>query len=118
MKVRVPFNVLKQEIIKAYNSINQEMYAIGVSSQRIEFLGDKILICAVHKRIPALKVLDDSQRTLTRMVDSSLIELNKWQLANRIEEIVGVPIKTVLKDYDPRSEMAATVVIFEDSLEE
>ncbi|MCL6547453.1 MAG: DUF2294 domain-containing protein [Alicyclobacillus sp.] len=117
MRLRKPAQLLKQEIIKAYNSVNQDMYAIGVSSQKVDFLGDKILISAVHKRIPALKALDEEYRLLTIAVDAALVECNKKQLAARIEEIVGAPIKAVLKDYDPRTELAMTVVVFEDVLE-
>jgi uncharacterized protein YbcI len=98
--------------------VNQGIYAIGVSQQRIDIFGDKILICAVHRRIPALKALDKPNRALTKMVDAALIELNKQELARRVEDIVGIKIRAILKDYDPYTEMAATVIIFEEPLEE
>ena len=118
MKVRLPFNVLKQEIIKVYNSINQEIFGIGVRSQKLEIHGDKILIYAFHKRIPALKILDDSNRMLTLQVDRAVIEENKKELKKQVEELTGVPVKVLLKDYDPVTEYSATIIIFEDVLEE
>jgi uncharacterized protein YbcI len=118
MNVKLPFSVLKQEIIKSYNSINQEIFGIGVKSQRLEILGDKVIIFAVHKRIPAIKVLDETNRMLTIQVDRSLMEANKKLLAEQIETIVGIPIIAVLKDYDPLSENSATIIIFKDVLEE
>lgn len=118
MKVKQPLHLLKQEITKVYNSFNQDIFGIGVRSQRIEFLGDKILITAVHKRIPALKILDETHRLLTRTVDIHVIDANKQVLAEKIEEITGIPVVTILKDYDPYTEIAATVVILESSIEE
>jgi hypothetical protein len=41
VKNQYPVGVLKQEIIKIYNSINQEIFGIGIKSQKIEFLGDR-----------------------------------------------------------------------------
>lgn len=112
------FSQLKQDIIRIYNSINQEIFGIGVRSQRVEILGDKILIFAIHKRIPALKMLDKDERSLTRVVDRSLVEANKRILTERLREIIDIPIITILKDYDPYSEHAVTVIILERSMEE
>ena len=117
MKVNQPVHLLKQELIKVYNSVNQEMYSIGVSSQRIEFLGDKIIIFAIHKRIPALRVLDEEYDVLTSMIDSVLIKKNKQQLAERLQTVIEVPIRTILKDYDPHTELTVTVIVLEDVLE-
>lgn len=35
---------LKQEFIKIYNSINQEIFGTGIKSQKIEISGDKVFI--------------------------------------------------------------------------
>jgi uncharacterized protein YbcI len=118
VKVKQPFSAIKNEVIKVYNSVNQELFGIGVKSQKLEILGDKILIFATHKRIPAMKSLDESNRALTIQVDRAVTELNKLHLKAQIEPIVGVPIKVILKDYDPFTEAAATIIIFEEELEE
>jgi hypothetical protein len=85
VKHQYPLGILKQEIIKIYNSINQEIYGIGIKSQKIEISGDKVLIFATHKRIPALKILDESNRSLTAMVDYALMDANKRMLKRRID---------------------------------
>lgn len=90
---------------------------MGVRSQRIDIVEDKIYISAIHKRIPALKILDERERTLTIQIDKALIEANKELLREQIELIVGVPIKTILKDYDPYTEYSVTVIIFTEVLE-
>lgn len=118
MKVKQPFAVIKQEAIKTYNSINREIFDIGVRSQRLEILGDKLLIFANHKRNPVLKLLDDKERMLTLLVDHTLTEESKRPLKREMERITGVPVKVVLRDYDPITEYAATIIIFEENLEE
>jgi len=117
MKLNLSTSQLKQEIIKIYNTVNQELFGIGIKSQRIEIMGDKVFIYAVHKRIPALKILDETQRLLTRTVDSSIIEANKQLLASKIEETLALPVHVIFKDYDPRTEMALTVIVFKEPIE-
>ncbi|MBM7573402.1 Na-translocating system protein MpsC family protein [Aquibacillus albus] len=118
MEETLSLTALKQEIIRVYNSINQEVFSIGISSHRIEILGDKVLIFVNHKRIPALKSLDTSKRELTRLVDRSLMEVTIDKLADELFKLIGIPIETILKDYDPYSQKAVTVIYFKEPLKE
>jgi hypothetical protein len=106
---------LKQEILKIYNTVNQEIFGIGIRSQRVEVMEGKVLIFATHKRITPLKILDESQRLLTRIFDNAIIEANKAMLAERVEEQLQLPVEVIFKDYDPRTEQALTVIIFKDN---
>jgi uncharacterized protein YbcI len=117
MKSQYPLGVLKQEIIKIYNSINQEIFGIGIKSQKIEISGDKVFIFATHKRIPALKTLDESNRSLTAMVDYAVMEANKRMLKEQLESTLGLKVKLVLKDYDPVTEYSGTVIILDEEIE-
>ncbi|WP_407270878.1 DUF2294 domain-containing protein [Radiobacillus sp. PE A8.2] len=107
---------LKQDIIRVYNSINQEIFSIGISSHRIEILGDKVLIFVTHKRIPALKALDNDHRELTRSVDRYLMDITNAKLADELSTLIGIPVETILKDYDPYSQKAVTVIYFKEPL--
>ncbi|CRF29012.1 Uncharacterised protein [Mycobacterium tuberculosis] len=118
MSPRYTSGVLKQEIIKIYNSINQEIFGTGIKSQRLDIIGDKVLIFATHKRIQALKILDDNNRSLTAAVDGLLMEENKRMLKEQLERSLGIPVRTVLKDYDPYTEYSATVIIFDEKLDD
>jgi len=109
--------VIKQEIIKIYNSINQEIFGVGIKSQKIDISGDKVFIFATHKRIPALKVLDESNRSLTASVDTLLMEANKRMLKEQIESVLGLEVRLVLKDYDPQTEFSGTVILLKEPLE-
>jgi len=114
---RLPVGVLKQEIIKIYNSINQDIFGIGIRSQKIDILGEKVYIFATHKRIPALKTLDDEFRGLTASVDMLLMEKNKKRLKEELEQTLGLSVVAVLKDYDPKAEISGTIIIFKEKLE-
>ncbi|WP_019122330.1 Na-translocating system protein MpsC family protein [Brevibacillus massiliensis] len=114
MQKQYPIGVLKQEIIKIYNSINQEIFGIGIKSQKIEISGDKAYIFATHKRIPALKILDEAHRSVTANVDALVMEANKKMLKEQIEKTLGLKVKLVLKDYDPITEFSGTVIVFQE----
>jgi uncharacterized protein YbcI len=117
VKNQYPLGVLKQEIIKIYNSINQEIFGIGIKTQKIEISGDKVFIFATHKRIPALKILDEANRSLTASVDCLLMEANKKMLKEQLESALGLKVRLVLKDYDPVTEYSGTVILFEEVIE-
>jgi uncharacterized protein YbcI len=107
---------LKQEILRLYNAVNQEMWGVGVRQQRVDMLADRIVIVAEHERVPALAVLDADHRPLTRMVDGALIDENKRRLREVLTEALGITIRAVLKDYDPDSQLAATVILLDQPL--
>lgn len=109
---------LKQAVAKVYNSVNQEMYEIGVKRLRVDIIGSKIIILAEHRRIPGLKALDKVNRSITRMMDVALLDENKKRLKAQFEAELGLKIKTVLKDYDPEHEVAATVAVLYEPLTE
>jgi uncharacterized protein YbcI len=117
VKHQYPLGLLKQEIIKIYNSINQEIFGIGIKSQKIEISGDKVFIFATHKRISALKILDESNRSLTAMVDYALMAANKRMLKEQLESSLGLKVRLVLKDYDPVTEYSGTVIVLEEEIE-
>ena len=106
----------KQELIKDYNNINLRMFDIGVKRQKIDIIGDKVLILAYHKRIPSLKFLDETNRSITRMTDMAIIDAYKEHLKKTLEEKYGMKVLSILKDYDPFTELSATVIIFDQDV--
>ncbi|OZU87803.1 DUF2294 domain-containing protein [Virgibacillus indicus] len=105
--------LLKKTIAQAYNRINQELYATGVVSQRINFLYDRVIIFAQHKRVPAFTALSKNFKELTAYADAALISEFKAKLKQEIEELTGHSVVSVLKDYDTVTEHACCVVIFD-----
>ena len=108
---------LKQEIIRINNNLNINMFGIGLRKQRVVLADeDKILISADHKRIPVLAVLDQSNRSVTRFVDVAILDEYKRRLKTELISQLKLPVKCVLKDYDPESELALTVIVLNEPL--
>lgn len=107
---------LKKSLAQLYNRVNQEIYGVGVKKQRIECLDDRVMIFAQHKRVQALQMLSRNFQTLTISVDSALIVEFKSLLKGYIEDALHIKVKTILKDYDPVTEEACTIIYFEDLL--
>ena len=108
---------LKQEITRINNSLNISMFGTGLRKQRIILVdGDKIIISADHKRIPVLAILDQKNRTATRFVDVMILDEYKQRLKQELITQLKLPVKSVLKDYDPLCELALTVIVLETAL--
>lgn len=107
----------KKSLAHLYNRVNQEIYGVGVKKQRIEVFNDRVIIFALHKRVQALKMLSKNFQTLTISVDSALIVEFKSLFKSRLEDTLELKIKTILKDYDPVTEEACTVIYLKDSNE-
>jgi hypothetical protein len=109
--------MLKQEILKAYNEINIKIYTVGVTRQKVDFVGNKILIVNLNNRVPILKVLDDFDRTSTRNISSILSERFKAAIKETFEREFQMNIISILKDYDVETEYSGTIVILERDVE-
>jgi len=102
---------LKQEVMRVNNNVNITMFGTGLRKQRVSIMEDKIVISADHKRIPALAALDGIDRTTTRFVDVAILDEYKRRLKKELIEQIHLPVKSVLKDYDPEHELAITVIV-------
>lgn len=107
---------LKQHIMRIYNNVNQQLFKTGVKRQRVEIAGRTILIIAEHQRVPILNSLDKTQRSLTRTMDVALLDLYKVELHKQIESQLNLPVKLVLKDYDPFKQIAGTMILLKEDL--
>ncbi|MBX9973755.1 Na-translocating system protein MpsC family protein [Cytobacillus firmus] len=105
---------LKKDLAFLYNRVNQEIYGTGVKKQRLETFDDRVIIFAQHKRVQALHILSQNFHHLTISVDSALIVEFKSLLKGLIEDSLHLKVKTILKDYDPDTEEACTVIYFEE----
>ncbi|MCG1013066.1 DUF2294 family protein [Tepidanaerobacter sp. GT38] len=101
----------KQEVIKINNQINEEMYGRGLDWQKIDILGDKIIILALNRRISVLKHVDEKDAFTARLMDLALLNEFKIRFKERFEERFRLKIRTILKDYDPVNQLAGTIII-------
>ena len=102
---------LKQEVMRVNNNVNITMFGTGLRKQRVLVMEDKIVISADHKRIPALAALDGTDRMTTRFVDVAILDEYKRRLKKELIEQIQLPVKSVLKDYDPEHELAVTIIV-------
>lgn len=107
--------LMKKTIAQIYNKINQRFYDTGVVSQRIQIFDDRIIIFAQQKRIAALNVLSKNYRELTVLADAALIAEFKAQLKEEMEAVTGLKVLSVLKDFDPETNHACSIIIFDQT---
>lgn len=108
----------KQEIIKINNKTNEEMYGRGLDWQKIDIIGDKIIILALNRRISVLKHIDGKDSFTARLMDLALLNEFKVRFKTYFEETFGLKVRSVLKDYDPINQLAGTIVITAEPVEE
>jgi len=117
--VHMTLGELKQSIMRIYNTVNQEIFEIGVKRLRVDVVGNKIVILAEHQRLAGLRSLDITNRFVTRMADVALLDENKARMKAALEKhFPEIKIKTILKDYDPFTETAGMIIVTEQLLEE
>ncbi|MCS5695713.1 DUF2294 domain-containing protein [Desulfofundulus thermocisternus] len=102
---------LKQELIKVYNQVNKELYNIGTRWVRVELAGRYILIVASHRRLPSGRVLNGKMPVIARMFDILLLDEFKEKFKDALTARFKFEIECILKDYDPGSELAGTLIV-------
>lgn len=108
----------KQEIIKINNRINEEMYGRGLDWQKIEIIGDKIIILALNRRISILKHVDEKDAFTARLMDLALLNEFKVRFKREFEDKFQLKVRTILKDYDPVNQIAGTIIITAQPVED
>ncbi|MCE8021309.1 DUF2294 family protein [Halomonas sp. MCCC 1A11036] len=103
----------KQELIKDYNEVNHRIFGIGVVRQKVDVQGDKILIVALHKRVPSLAYLNTLNSNVSELADHYLIKGFKNEFKQLLVEKYGFEIVSIFKDYDAQAELSATVVLLQ-----
>ncbi|GEN34865.1 MULTISPECIES: Na-translocating system protein MpsC family protein [Aneurinibacillus] len=108
---------LKQALSREYNHVNKSLFDVGVRKQQVDIIGNKIMFITLHKRVHAMRTIDGKNRGLTRTMDVMLIDEFKEHLREHFTKTFGFSIVSILKDYDPQKELAATVIILDDDVE-
>ena len=108
----------KQEIIKINNQVNEEMYSRGLDWQKIDILGDKIIILSLNRRISVLKHIDEKDAFTARLMDLALLNEFKIRFKKYFEDKFQLKIRTILKDYDPVNQLAGMIIITVQPVEE
>lgn len=108
----------KQEILKINNRVNMVVFNQGLLSQRVDVLGDKVLITAVNRRVSVLSISQEMDENTTGMLDRILILRFKSLFIREVEDRLGLKVVAHLKDYDSATEISVSVSIFERPVQE
>lgn len=108
-------NEQKKKMSRCYNEVHKEIYGVGVTQLRIEAASEGMLLFLVkHQRVAALRALEDHYGDLKQTVDAALHHEFKLRFQKRLAAEMDLPIKGVLRDYDPITEWACTLMIIEN----
>ncbi|NLC62630.1 MAG: DUF2294 domain-containing protein, partial [Thermoanaerobacterales bacterium] len=94
------------------------MYGCKLDWQKIDIIGDKIIILALNRRISVLKYIDEKDMFTARLMDLALLNEFKIKLKRVFENKFGLKLRSVLKDYDPVNQLAATMIIAVEPVEQ
>lgn len=105
-------NEQKKKLSRCYNEVHRELYGVGVTQLRIEAVSEDMMLFLVkHQRVAALKALEDHHAALKQSVDSALHQEFKLRFQSRLADDLDLSVKGLLRDYDPASEWACTIII-------
>ena len=107
---RYTSNEFRRKLFRLYNGVNQDVYGFGVMRLRIVFVEDMIVFRTKHNRVRALQTLEQSDPSLKRSVDYALFMEFKRRFARAMAEETDLDVECILRDYDPATETAVTVV--------
>ncbi|OEY67934.1 DUF2294 domain-containing protein [Marinobacter sp. X15-166B] len=108
----------KQELIKDYNIINNKVFGNGVVRQRVDIVGDKLLIFALNKRVHSLSYLKATDSHVGELANHCLVEGLKKELLEVLTNKYRFDVKAIFKDYDVNAELSCTVVLLEKNVGE
>ncbi|ANA81564.1 hypothetical protein PVOR_10639 [Paenibacillus vortex V453] len=108
---------LKQDLLRVYNAINKKIFNVGVKQQKVDFVGNKIIIVSRNSRVPVLKLLDENYPLSTRQLDHLLFQVFKQEIKTCLEAQFQFKIISILKDYDAETEYSGTIVFLEKDVE-
>lgn len=111
-------NDFKKEMLRINNAVNMEVFNQGLHQQRLEIVGDKVIIIARNNRVKVLSVMDKCDPVFARSADIVLLSEFKRRFVEVAEEHFGVPILSFLKDYDSKLEMSVSVTFYSHPIEE
>ncbi|MBW4082780.1 Na-translocating system protein MpsC family protein [Paenibacillus sp. S150] len=107
-------NDYKKRLSRCYNEVHKELYGVGVTQLKIDAAGESMLMFLVkHQRVTALKALEERYPELKQSVDAALHQEFKRRIQQKLTDELNLPVTGVLRDYDPGTNWACTIVISE-----
>lgn len=108
---------LKQALTREYNRINNQIFAVGVVTLKVDVFEDKIFMQALHKRVPALEYLSRENRIVSDLADLYLVKAFKREFKRVLSEQYGLAVKVIFKDYDDDLELSSTLIVLKANVQ-
>lgn len=107
-------NEFKKRLSRCYNEVHKELYGVGVTQLKIDAAGEAMIMFLVkHQRVTALRALEEHYPELKQSVDAALHQEFKQRIQRKLADELDLPVTGVLRDYDPGTNWACTIVISE-----
>ena len=107
-------NEFKKRLSRCYNDVHRELYGVGVTQLRIDAAGESMILFMVkHQRVTALRALEENYPELKQSVDAALHQEFKRIFRKKLADELNLPVAGVLRDYDPGTGWASTIIISE-----
>lgn len=106
----------KQFIMRGNNNVYQQIFKQGVVEQQVSIYENKILVVAKHRRVPILKIIEESRTQLSEIIDRLLINKTKEILKDVLTTKCGLGVDLILKDYHPTKEISGTFIILDQDV--
>ncbi|MCH1640406.1 Na-translocating system protein MpsC family protein [Paenibacillus timonensis] len=103
----------KKLLSRYYNEVNKEIYGFGVNQLKISIEDNVIHVLVKHQRIVALTALELRHASTKLAVDHALHSEFKLRFLQKMEAKTDFKVVSILRDYDPSTEWASTLVILE-----
>ncbi|MRN56417.1 DUF2294 family protein [Paenibacillus sp. LC-T2] len=105
-------NEIKKKLSRCYNEVHKELYGVGVTQLKIDAVNETMIMFLVkHQRVTALRALEEHYPELKQSVDAALHQEFKRRIQKKLSEEMNLPVTGVLRDYDPQTAWACTLVI-------
>ena len=105
---------IRKQLFRIYNDVNKAVYGFGTNESKIYFVDNMIIFNAHHNRVPCLMALEQDTPALKEAVDGAIMKVFKARLGERLQEVLGIRPKAVLRDYACDQLIAITVVVLDD----
>lgn len=105
---------MRKRLFETYNEVNKSIYGYGAIESKISFVDNLIIFNSRHNRVPILIAIEEKYGQLKQFVDYALFMEFKERFKESLLTNLDLPVKLILRDYDPNYLMAITVVVLRD----
>ena len=104
----------RKQLFELYNEVNKSIYGFGTTESKIFFNDNMITFTVRHNRVPCLIALENEYTPMKEWVDTSLMRVFKERFRDSLIRDLNLIPKAILRDYDPESLIAVTIVILNE----